>query len=192
MPVATPVTNPALTVAAAELLEVQVAELVTSCVVLSEKVAVAVSCCCEPLITVGFDGERAIELTTLLLTVSVVLCFMLPSVAVMVVLPRATPVAVPVESIVAIEVLEEVQVTVDVISRVLPSPKYPLAENATVPVGFTAGFSGLIVKEERSFGPMKKLSHAAKPSSSKATNIPNLKRENIAVPSTKMGATSSG
>ena len=67
------------------------------------------------------------------------------SVAVMVVLPRATAVAKPLASIVATAGFEEVQVAVEVISRVLPSPKIPLAENCCVPVGRIEAFSGLIV-----------------------------------------------
>jgi len=92
-------------------------------------VAVAVNCCVDPEITVELAGDIVMELTTRLLTVRVVLWFFPLSVAVMVVLPSATPVARPEASIVAIAGFEEVQVTVELISRVLPSPKTPLAEN---------------------------------------------------------------
>ena len=96
---------------------------------LSENVAVAVNCCVDPEITVELAGDIVMELTTLLLTVRVVLCFIPLSVAVMVVLPRATAVARPEASIVAIAGFEEAQLAVEVMSRVLPSPKTPLAEN---------------------------------------------------------------
>ena len=87
------------------------------------------NCCVDPEITVELAGDIVMELTTRLLTVRVVLWFFPLSVAVMVVLPSATAVARPEASIVAIAGFEEVQVTVELISRVLPSPKTPLAEN---------------------------------------------------------------
>jgi len=158
VPVATPVASPLLLiVAAAVLLEIQVAEVVTVWTLLSEKVAVAVNCCVNPEVTVVLAGDIVIELTTLLLTVRVVVCFMPLSVAVMVVLPRATAVAKPLASMVATAGFEEVQVAVELISRVLPSPKTPLAENCSVPVGRIEAFSGLMVNDARSLFPMKKL-----------------------------------
>lgn len=55
------------------------------------------------------------------LTVSVVEPVMLPSVAEMVVGPDATPVATPLTSMVATEVVDEFQETSEVRSRLLPS-----------------------------------------------------------------------
>jgi hypothetical protein len=153
MPVATPA---ALMVAAAVLLDVHVAELVTMAVVLSEYVAVAVNCCVEPESTVALVGAIVMELTTLLLTVRVVLWVMPLSVAVIVVLPSATAVARPEAAIVAIAGLEEVQVAVVVMSRVVPSPKTPLAENCCVAAGLIEAFKGLIVNEATSLGLIKK------------------------------------
>ena len=89
----------------------------------------AVNCCVDPETTVPLAGDIVMELTTRLLTVRVVLCFCPLSVAVMVVLPSATAVARPLASMVAIAGFEEVQVAVELMSRVLPSPKTPLAEN---------------------------------------------------------------
>ncbi len=121
------------------------------------------------------------ELTTLLLTVRVVLCFMPLSVAVMVVLPRATAVAKPLASIVATAGFEEVQVAVEVISRVLPSPKTPLAENCCVPVGRMEAFSGLIVNEATSLFPIKKLSQPARMRSKRRAAKPKSFRELLAI-----------
>lgn len=129
------------------------------------------NCCVEPVRTVLFVGEMVIELTTLLLTVSVVLCFMLLSVAVIVVLPMATAVAKPLASIVAMAGFEEAQVTVDVMSRVLPSPKTPLAEYCCVAAGLIDVFRGLMVKEATSLGPMKKLLQPARMSKRKNAEI---------------------
>lgn len=130
VPAATPVAKPEeLMVATAVLLEVQVAEVVTVAVLLSEYVAVAVNCCVPRLLIVGLLGAMVNELTTLLLTVSVVLCFIPLSVAVIVVVPSATAVARPEALMVATAAFEDAQVAVEVMSRVLPSPKIPLAEN---------------------------------------------------------------
>jgi hypothetical protein len=103
-------------------------------------------------------GEMASELTTVLLTVRVVLCFKpLLVAAVIVVLPRATAVARPLALMVAIEGFEEVQVTLELMSCVVPLPRYPLAENCWVAEGRIEAFRGLIVNEATSFGPIKKL-----------------------------------
>ena len=127
VPVKTPVASPLLLmVAVGWLLDVQVVDVVTSAVVLSEYVAVAVNCCVDPVSTVPFDGEIASELTTLLLMVSVVFCVMPLSVPEIAVLPMATPDASPEASIVATTGFDELQVTFAVMSRVVPSPKNPL------------------------------------------------------------------
>lgn len=69
-------------------------------------------------------------LTVFVLTVNVVLALRLPEVAVIVVLPVPAPaVASPAVLMVAMFVDEELQVTVEVTSRVLPSPKVPEAVN---------------------------------------------------------------
>lgn len=165
VPGATPVAMPVdPIVAMVGSLELQVTEVVTVDVVPSEYAAVAVNGWVLPVVMVVLVGDTVSSFKTLLLTVSVVLCVKLPSVAVIVVFPSATPVASPFASIVAMAGFEDVQVTVEEISRVLPSPKEPLAENCCVALGCTETFSGLIVNEDRSFGPIKKLSHAARTS----------------------------
>jgi hypothetical protein len=62
VPVATPVASPPETVAKAVFDEVQVAEAVKSCVLLSLKVPVAVNCCVAPALIVAVAGVTAIEL----------------------------------------------------------------------------------------------------------------------------------
>lgn len=168
VPAATPVAKPEeLMVATAVLLEVQVAEVVTVAVLLSEYVAVAVNCCVPRLLIVELLGAMVNELTTLLLTVSGVLCVRPLVAALMVVLPRATAVAKPLALMVATAGFEEVQVTVEVMSCVVPLPRYPLAENCWVPVGKIEAFRGLMVNEATSFGPIKKLLQPTKIISSK-------------------------
>jgi hypothetical protein len=62
-------------------------------------------------------------------TVSIVDAEIVPEVAVMVVLPGCTSVARPSSLIVATPVLVEVHVTPELMSRVLPSLKCPVAAN---------------------------------------------------------------
>jgi len=164
VPAAIPVANPEVViVAAAVLLEVQVADTVP--VVPSEKLAVAVNCCVEPGSIVPLLGETVIELTTFVLTVRVVDCVLPLFVAVIVVLPTATALASPDELMVATAGFEDVQLVLEVISLVVPSPKTPLAENCCVAFGWMEVFVGLMVNDAKSLGPMKKLSHAVRESS---------------------------
>lgn len=128
--VAATVASPVLlTVTTEELLEVQVADVVISRVELSEKVAVAVNCCDCPAVICALPGEMVMLDRVWLLTVRLVVAFTLPSVPVMVVVPRATPVARPVLSMVAMLVVEELQLTFALTSRTLLSPNLPLAVN---------------------------------------------------------------
>ncbi len=70
---------------------------------------------------------------------------MLPELAPIVVVPRATSVASPVFDIVATAVFDEVQDTPELISRLVPSAKKPIAANCSeVWDRFTVGFTGLI------------------------------------------------
>lgn len=130
----------ALMVATVGTLDVQVAWLVTLAVVLSEKVTVAVNT------AVWFaDSEMLVVealivrlVTVLLLTVRTeVAVTLLLDFAVMVVVPNATAVAKPPVSMVAIAGTEEVQVTDDVTSPVLLSPKVAVALYCWVAWGFT-------------------------------------------------------
>ncbi len=83
-------------------------------------------------------------LTVVVLTVRVVLVLTLPEVAVMVVLPvLVVAVANPELLMVAIVGEEEDQVTVDVTSREVPSPKLPVAVNCCVLLGAIVGFEGV-------------------------------------------------
>ncbi len=63
LPVDMAVTKPPLTVATPVLLEDHVAELVTSCVPLFERLAVAVSCCVPPEVRLTLDGDTVTLVT---------------------------------------------------------------------------------------------------------------------------------
>ena len=78
VPVATAVTNPPLTVATLELLEVQVARLVTLLLELLEKFAVAASCWVCPAIRLTLAGDTVTLVTVELLTVNPVFEITLP------------------------------------------------------------------------------------------------------------------
>jgi len=98
----------------------------------SENVAVAVNCWVWFSLNdiVALVGLMARPVTVLLPTVSVALeVTLLLDFAVMVVVPSATPVANPELSIVATLVKDEVQVTCEVTSPVLLSPKVAVALN---------------------------------------------------------------
>jgi hypothetical protein len=103
--------------------ELQVTSEVTSRVVPSLSVPVAVSCALVASGTAGEAGARAIDWRDAELTVSVVVpaFFVVGSVAVTVVLPPPTAVAMPVLEIVATVEVEAVQVTWLVTSSVVPS-----------------------------------------------------------------------
>ena len=101
--------------------ELQVTPLTRSCVDKSLYVAVTVYGWLMPMPSVSPSGVIEIEVMVGLVTVSVVLCVTLPSVALMVVEPAATLVTSPVASMVALEGADELQVTKAVRSRLLPS-----------------------------------------------------------------------
>lgn len=132
LPLATAVAEPLeLMVATAGLEDVHTTLLVTSWVLLSLKVPVAVNGWVRPTAIDGLIGAIAIE-TNAGWTVNVVAPEMVPRVAVMVEAATPTPVASPVMPIVATEVLEDVQVTVLVMVFTLPSLYVPLATNCFV------------------------------------------------------------
>lgn len=147
-PAATDVASPSepaalLIVATAVFEEVQLTEAVRSCVVLSEKVPVAVNCCFVPLAIDGLAGVMASETRFAGLTVRVVEPDTFPEVAVTVVAPAARAVASPAELIVAMEVLPELQETEAVKFCVVLSENIPVAANCVaVPAG-TAGLVGV-------------------------------------------------
>ena len=91
-----------------------------------------------------------------MLTVSVTLALMpLLDLAVMVVVPKATPVARPELSIVAIAGTEDVHVTDEVTSPVVLLPKVAVAENCCVFCGMMKEPLGLIEIEAMSCDPIK-------------------------------------
>ena len=148
LPVATAVTSPPLTVATEVLLDCHVAELVTSCVLLFERVACAVSCCVCPEVSESEEGVTVTLFTVWLLTVSPVLATTLPDLAVMVVVPKVVPaVASPAVLMLAMFVADDVQVTVLVASPVVLLPKVAVAVYCWVPFGKTTVFRGDIVSE---------------------------------------------
>src|SRR5438270_10401261 len=110
-------------------LELQVAELVTSCVLPSVYVPVAVNCWVVPLTIDAFAGFIAMEDTIGGVTVNVAVPATLPEVAVMVVLPGLTLDASPEVLIVAVDAFEEFHVAVEVRSCWLPSLNVPVAKN---------------------------------------------------------------
>lgn len=120
---------------------VQVAVLVTSFVVLSERVAVATKLTLLPVVRFAPDVVQprapapqvmAMELVTVLETVRVVLALRLPEATLMVEVPRFTAVANPVLLMVATVGEEDVQVAVLLMSLVVKSPNVPVAVNCCV------------------------------------------------------------
>ena len=85
---------------------------------------VAVNCFAVPSAMLGLGGSTVMDTSVAAVTVNVVEPEMLPSIAVIVLLPTATGVAKPLEFaallIVAVTVLEELQITDVVMSCVVP------------------------------------------------------------------------
>jgi len=98
--------------------ELHAATLVTSCVVLSEKVAVAVNCWLTSSAMDAGLGEITSEVAVAEVTVSAAVAETLPEVAVIVVVPWVRPVASPLPGevfpMVANAVFDELQVTLPV------------------------------------------------------------------------------
>jgi len=133
-PAALAVARPLLaTVALVVLDEVQVTCVVIFWVVESEYVPVAVNCWVLPTGTLAVAGVTAMEdNVAAAVTVRVAVPVLPLKAAVMVAEPAALAVARPLLATVAVVVLDEVQVTCVVISRVVPSEYVPLAENCWV------------------------------------------------------------
>ena len=130
VPAVRAVTRPfPLIVATAVLLEVQVTELVTSCVVPSEKVPMAVNCWVVAPGMVGLVGVTVMEDRLADVTVRVVPPETSPKVAVMIVVPATRPLAKALLSTVATAVLEDRQVANVVISSVGATGNFPVAVN---------------------------------------------------------------
>jgi hypothetical protein len=134
VPAATPVATPlALIVAVAVLDDVHVTPVVNAAVVPLLYVPVAVYCCVSPAAMLTVVGVTAIDCSTAAVTVSVTPALVIPpDVAVILVVPAATPVATPLALIVAVAVLDDVHVTPVVNVCVVPSLKCPVAVNASV------------------------------------------------------------
>ena len=139
-------------VAVATVAESHVAVVVTSWVVASLKKAVATNCRLVPLAIDGRGGVTTIDMSVALVTVSVVLPCTAPTVAEMTLVPPATPLANPFESlafeIVAAAVVADSHVAVVVRSCVVVSLYVPVAVNCCcVPSAMRAGAVGLVVTE---------------------------------------------
>ncbi len=147
VPVEIAVTKPLVEIEATEvLLEDHETELVTSPVVPSENVAVAVNCCAEPLLMMAFDGLIVMLVMVLLLTVNRVVAITLPDFAWMVVPPSVVvAVAKPPASMVAMLVEVEVQVTWFVASPLVPLPKVAVAAYCWVVLCLMVALTGEIV-----------------------------------------------
>jgi hypothetical protein len=130
VPTPAPVARPAaLIVAVVVVPEFQVTVDVKFCVVPSLNVPVAVNCCVAPLAIDGFTGVTAIDCNVAAVTVSKVEPLIGDDVAVIVEVPRPAPVARPAALIVAVVVVPDDQVTVDVRFCVEPSLNVPVAVN---------------------------------------------------------------
>jgi hypothetical protein len=129
--------------------EAQLTDAVRPCVLLSEKVPVAVNCCVVPRKIEGLAGVTAIETRVTSVTVRVVEPEMFPDVAVIVVVPAAIEAAFPFDPavllMVAIDSVEEVQITDVVRSCVLLSEKVPMAVNCCVVPRAMEGLAGWTV-----------------------------------------------
>jgi len=139
--VATPLEPDVLLMVATSVSEdFQVTNDVKSCAVLSVNVPVAVNGWVFPRAMLGFTGDTAIDTSTAGVTVSVADDDGTESnIAVMVVEPTSTAVASPVLLIVAVVILDELQIADVVKSCVLPQPNIPLAVNCcSVPLAILA------------------------------------------------------
>lgn len=121
--------------------ELHNAVAVTSCVVLSLNVPVAVNCLVVPGAVLAGFGVTASETKVAAVTVSCALPLTEPEVAVMLLVPVPTAAAMPLTgSTVATPVSEDDQVT-ELSNCVLPSSKVPTAVNAcVVPIAMLCGF----------------------------------------------------
>ena len=132
--------------------ELQVTNVVRSCVVLSEKVPVAVNCWVVPSAMLGLVGVTEMDTSVAVVTVRVVDPEMLPDVAVIVVVPAATEVAFPLEPMVATDVVDELHVTDVVRSCVVLSEKVPVAVNCWDVKTAMLGLVGVTAMDTSAFG----------------------------------------
>ena len=145
VPAATAVARPLLLTVATDVLdELQVTCVVISWLVPSEYVPEAVNCLVFPTGTLGLAGVTDMEdRVAAVHRKGRVSPRYVPEVAVMVAVPAATAVARPLLLTVATDVLDELQVTCVVISRVVPSEYVPEAANCSVISAGTLGLPGV-------------------------------------------------
>jgi hypothetical protein len=144
VPTAAPLAKPAaLIVAVAVVPDDQVTVEVKFCVEPSLNVPVAVNCCVAPLVIEGFAGVTAIDCSVAAVTVSTVEPEIDDDVAVIVEVPTPAPVASPDALIVAVVMVPELHVTLDVRFWVVPSLKVPVAVNCCVAPLVIDGFAGV-------------------------------------------------
>ncbi len=144
VPTPAPVARPAaLIVAVVVVPEDHVTVLARFCVVPSLNVPVAVNCCVAPLVIDGFAGVTAIDCSVAAVTVRTVEPLIAPDVALIVEVPTPAPVARPAVLIVAVVVVPDDQVTVDVRFCVVPSLNVPVAMNCCVAPLAIDGFAGV-------------------------------------------------
>src|SRR6202011_1843584 len=128
VPAPTPVAKPvALIVATPGVAEAHTA-LLSTCVVLSLNVPVAVNCCVAPLVIEGFAGVTELDTSVAGFTVSSVEPAMLPTVAEIVDVPAPTPVARPVAFIVATACVDKAPLAL-LSARLILSLNVPVAVN---------------------------------------------------------------
>jgi hypothetical protein len=144
VPTPAPLASPeALIVAVVVAPDDHVTVLVRFCVVPSLNVPVAVNCCVAPLAIEGFAGVTAIDCSVAAVTVRVVEPLIAPDVALIVEVPTPAPLASPEALIVAVVVVPDDQVTVDVRFCVVPSLNVPVAVNCCVAPLAIDGFAGV-------------------------------------------------
>ena len=150
VPAATDVAKPLLlTVATDGLEEVQVTREVASRLTPSEYKAEAANCWMTPTGMLGLAGVTDMEDRVAEVTVRVLSPEINPEAAVMVVVPVATAVARPLRSTVATDGLEELQVTCEVMSKLVPSEYAPEALNCCVASWGMPGLAGATDMEDR-------------------------------------------
>src|SRR5277367_6196998 len=144
VPTPAPEARPAaLIVAAVVVAELHVTVPVKFCVVPSLNVPVAMNCCVAPLVIEGFAGVTAMDCSVAAVTVSTVEPEIDDDVAVMVEVPTPAPLASPAALIVAVAVVPDDQVTVEVRFWVEPSLNVPVAVNCCVAPLVIDGFAGV-------------------------------------------------
>ncbi|GAO03346.1 hypothetical protein PSR1_02230 [Anaeromyxobacter sp. PSR-1] len=148
-PAETAVARPvAETVATAGLEDVQAACAVSSRLLPSAYVPVAVNCCAPPAVTVAVAGATAMEVSAGAVTVSTVLPVTPETVAESVAVPDASAVARPEASTVATAGAEDAQLTSVVRSRVEPSAYVPVATSCRVAPARRAGLAGVTAMDD--------------------------------------------